>query len=63
MCALLRLSLSKSRLNFAHAHARLHTHTSALVFSHVITVNQLFVHGSSHKTREKEHRYASGAPH
>lgn len=48
--------------------SKLRTCTScALVFSHVITVNQLFVHGSSHKTRERkrerEHRYASGAPH
>lgn len=30
---------------------------------HLYSVNQLFVFGSSHKTREKEHRYAGGAPH
>ena len=41
--------------------SKLHMFLSPLVFSRVITVNQLFVHG--HKTREKEHRYASGAPH
>lgn len=40
-----------------------HACTSQLAFSHVITANQFFVLGSSHKTREKEHRYASGAPH
>lgn len=44
-------------------YSELHIYTLAFVFPHVITVNQLFVHGSSHKTREKEHCYASGAPH
>lgn len=42
---------------------KIHIYTSTFVFLYVITVNQVFAHCSSHKTREKEHRYASGAPH